>query len=170
MQKGVFRLQSKSQNVFSDGFTVVELLVVMVIISIILGISIPRLSRTTIGTKLKTTTDSIEGLLETAKSFASAQNTSCAAFFDATENTVSLIKRDIDDVDNDTDTNEFIEFDRGLTIPSGITVYFTADNRVQFSAYGSVENPDDDIRVTAASINKQRIITINQNTGYIQVS
>jgi len=152
-----------------SGFTIAELLVVMVIISIILGIAIPRFNRASTGTKLKTTADSLTGLLETAKSYAQAQHTSCSVVLDGGGTKISMMKKDIDDVDNDTDIEEFIEFDRGISVPSGITVYLTADNTLTFSPYGGVESPDDDITVTASSIGKTKTITVNVNTGYVQV-
>jgi prepilin-type N-terminal cleavage/methylation domain-containing protein len=154
----------------NSGFSVVELLIVMVIISIILGIAIPSLNRSTTGTRLKTTADSITGLLETAKSFAQAQRTSCALVLDAANGKITLEKKDINDADNDGDRDEFIEFDRGIDIPTGITVYLTADNTVTFNLKGGLENPDDNITVTAPSISKQRTITVNSVTGYVEVS
>jgi len=152
------------------GFSIVELLVVMVIISIVLGIAIPSFNRTTTGTKLKTTVDSIVGLLETAKSFAQAQRTSCALVLNGTGTKIFLEKKDIDDADNDGDRDELIAFDRGIDIPTGITVYLTADDTVIFNFNGGVENADDDIRVSAPSINKQKTIAVNSVTGYIQVN
>ena len=152
------------------GYTVVELLVVLSIIALILGIVIPRLNRSAEGTKLKTTTDSIVGLLETAKSFSTTQHTMCALFHDSSKGTIVLMKKDVDDVDQDDDTDEMVQFDRGMDIASGITVYLTADSTVTFNPWGGVDAPDDDITVRADSIQKQKTITINAVTGYIQVS
>jgi prepilin-type N-terminal cleavage/methylation domain-containing protein len=155
---------------YRHGFSLVELLVVMLIIAVILGIAIPRFDRATTGTKLKTTTDSIVGLLETAKSYAQAQHTSCGLVLAGGGRKIILQKKDIDDADNDGDHEEFIEFDRGITIPAGIGVYLTADGVITFSSTGGIEGSEDDITVTAASINRQKTITVNAITGYIQVN
>ena len=152
------------------GYTIIELLVVLSIVALILGIVIPRLNRSAEGTKLRTTADSIVGLLETAKSFATTQHTLCALFHDTGEEKIILMKQDVDDVDHDDDTDEMIQFDRGMDISSGITVYLTADDTVTFNPWGGVDNPDDAITVRADSINKQKTITIDAVTGYVQVS
>jgi len=155
---------------FLSGYTIVELLVVLSIIALVLGIVIPRLNRSAEGTKLRTITDSIVGLLETAKSYATAQHTYCALFHDSNEEKVVMMRKDVDDADRDDDKEEMIQFDRGIDIPSGITVYLTADDTVTFNPWGGVDNPDDTITVRAGSINKQKTITINSVTGYVQVS
>ena len=154
------------------GYTIIELLVVLSIVALILGIVIPRLNRSAEGTKLRTTADSIVGLLETAKSFATTQHTLCALFHDTggEKEKIVLMKQDVDDVDHDDDTDEMIQFDRGMDISSGITVYLTADDTVTFNPWGGVDNPDDAITVRADSINKQKTITIDAVTGYVQVS
>ena len=152
------------------GYTVIELLVVLAIITIVLGIVVPRLNRSSTGTQLKTTVDSITGFLETARSIATSQHTTCELIHDAGESKIYMKRKDIDDVDHDDDRDEMIQIDRGLDIPQGITVYFTADDTVKFNSAGGVDNPDDSITVSAVSINKHRTITVNTITGYIHVS
>ncbi len=152
------------------GYTVIELLVVLSIIAMVLGIVIPRLNRSAEGTKLKTTVDSIVGLLETAKSFSQTQHTFCSLFHNSSDEKIVLMKKDVDDADHDDDKEEMIQFERGMDISSGITVYLTADNTVTFNPWGGVANPDDSITVSADSINKQKTITINAVTGYVQVN
>jgi len=152
------------------GFSIVELLVVLAIISIVLGISIPRLNRSSGATNLKTTTESIRQLLESAKTHAITQNTNCSAIYDSSSGKVYLARKDIDDVDNDADVDELITIEKGIEVPNGITLYFTADDQVEFGSWGGVENPDDGITVSNSSIGKQRSISINATTGYIQVS
>ena len=150
------------------GFTITELLVVIFIISLILGIVIPRLNRSTEGTKLKTTVDSIVGVLETAKSFASAQHVLCGARYTGGE--VYIERQDADDANNNGDTEEMIRYQRGFDISSGISVSFTPDNVVTFNPWGGVENADGSITVSSSSLKKSKTITVNTVTGYIKVT
>jgi len=154
----------------SFGFTVVELLVVLVIISIILSITIPQFNRTSVGARLKTTVYSLTGLIETTKRYALSQRTYAQLVVDSGNQKVVLERKDIDDVDGDDDRDEMVQVDRGIDIPIGITVYLTADDTLTFNPSGGVENPDDDIIVNASSINKQKTITVNSLTGYVHVS
>lgn len=170
MPARIFFICQKSPSVGRRGFSLVELIVVMLLISIILGIAIPRFDRATTGTKLKTTTDSLIGLLETAKSYAHAQHTPCALVLSGGGKKIVLQKKDIDDADNDGNREELIEFERGITIPAGIVVSLTADGIVTFIHTGGIAGPEEDITVSAPSINRQRTITVNETTGYIQVS
>ncbi len=152
------------------GFSLVELLVVIFIISLVVGITMPKLGRSSMGARLKSTTASVTGLLETAKSFATTQHTYCQAIFDGATGKIFLEKKDVDDADNDADTDEMIQCEKGIKIPVGIAVYFTADNVVIFNPWGGVDSPDDAITIGAASINKQRTITVDQVTGYVKVT
>lgn len=160
----------KSPRAAQRGFSLVELIVVMLLISIVLGIAIPRFDRATTGTKLKTTTDSLIGLLETAKSYAHAQHTSCALVLSGGGKKIVLQKKDIDDADNDGNREEFIEFDRGISLPAGVVVSLTADGVITFIHTGGLAAPEEDITVRAPSLNKQKTITVNKTTGYIQVN
>ena len=152
------------------GFSLIELLTVIVIITVVLGIGVVKLNRSTQGAKLKTTVDMAVDILEYAKSVASSEHLNCEVFYDNSRNYIGIQKEDIDDVDGDGDTTDMIEFQKGVKVPKGINVYFTSDNKVTFSPFSSVVNPDDSIRISASSINKQKQIFINPNTGYITVS
>jgi len=153
-----------------QGFTVIELLVVLGIIALILGITVPQLNRSAEGTKLKTTAETIKELLETAKSIAMAQGTTCALVYDAGTRALSLMKTDTDDANRNGDTAEMIAFDKAIPVPSGLTVYLTADDSVAFNSTGGVVSPDDAITVTSQALKKQKQITVNQTTGYIKVT
>ncbi len=152
------------------GFSLIELLTVIAIISVVLGIGVVKLNRATQGAKLKTAADMVVSILDTAKSVAKAEHVNCEAFFDASAGRVVLRKEDVEDIDGDGDTGEMIEFQKGFEVPSGISLYFTADNRVIFNPYSSVVSADDNVVVSAGSINKSRTISVNQVTGYITVS
>lgn len=154
------------------GFTIVELLVVIGIILIILGVAVPRLNRSTEGAKLKTTADSLHGLLETAKSYAMTQNIRCALVNNMpAAGQVSIAKQDVDDIDNDSDTSEYIGFDVPFKIPSGINVALTADEQIVFLPSGSVEDSSDTtITVTSSSMQKSKTISVNTTTGFIKIN
>ncbi|MBU1863522.1 MAG: prepilin-type N-terminal cleavage/methylation domain-containing protein [Candidatus Omnitrophica bacterium] len=152
------------------GFTMLEILIVMAIISIILGITIPRFNRSSAGVKLKTTVDVVVEYLETAKSYAATQHTTCAVVYNLGERKIYLMKKDIDDVDGDGDKSEMVQFDNIYTVASGITINFTADSQVAFNSSEGTEDAGETITVSNASINKQKTITINQITGYVQVA
>lgn len=155
-----------------------ELLVVIAIIGIILGVAIPRLHRSADGAKLKTTTQSIVNLLETAKGCAMGRHEICFVEYDG-DRTVFLSKVDEDDLDNDGDTADRIQFEQGIKIPSGVHVVLTADNRVGFTPWGSVKDPDNPdnendpsnaIVVTSATLGKSKTVTIVLATGYVEVT
>lgn len=153
----------------NQGFSLMELLVVIAIIAIILSISMPKLNRANQGAKLKTTVEVIKSMLDTAKTVARSEHLNCEVRYDSGENKLTLYKDDIEDQDSDGDTTDMIEFKKGYKLTSGINLYFTADNKVTFNAYSQVENSDDNIIVSAPSLNKQKTIQINATTGYIDI-
>ena len=155
-------LQKKKEK----GFTLIELLVVISIIVLILGVAAPKLGRSTLSIKLKTSAESMCNLLETAKSFASVQN--CSA-----SKRMRLFRTDIDDADGDGDSNELVDFDQGFELAEGITVSFSGasgSDEVTFTSWGGIEGESAVIKFSSKVLGKSKTLTVNKDTGYIKIN
>ncbi len=152
------------------GFSIVELLVVLGIISIILSIGVVQLNRSSLGTKLNTTTEAAKSLLETAKSIAMTEHVLAAVVYNSTDNKFTITKQDIEDQDGDGDTTDFIDYKKGYEIPSGVTVVFSTAGHVTFTPFASVDNPGNPITISVPSLSKTRTINVNSTTGFISES
>ena len=142
--------------------------------TLILGIAIPRLSRSTDAQKVKTSADITRTIIETAKSYATAQNCHAAYVYDNATKYATVHREDIDDADGDGDRTELIAYEKGAQIPSGVTVTLsddnTSDNSIVFSASGRTQTSGETIVITNTSGSKTRTLTVNAVTGYVDVA
>lgn len=162
-------LQKKKEK----GFTLIELLVVISIIVLILGVAAPKLGRSTLSIKLKTSAESMCNLLETAKSFASVQNCKAQVLYNSASKRMRLFRTDIDDADGDGDSNELVDFDQGFELAEGITVSFSGasgSDEVTFTSWGGIEGESAVIKFSSKVLGKSKTLTVNKDTGYIKIN
>jgi len=137
------------------GVTLIEILVVLAVMGIIAGISIPLFSVFARGNKLDGAARNISTALRTARSYA-------------------IVKRAVYTVDLTTDDKFFIVgVDKTFKMPVGIKInnVSTVDDQVEFNADGSLNETGTvtiTIRQTLDSIDK--IIAVYRTTGAVRVN
>lgn len=145
------------------GMTLVELLVVLGVIALIVGMSVPALSQYTARTRLKTATRQLVGLLSLARSLSVGSQEGHAVLIDGENNRVTI---------TNLATGETLE-DHQLRLPSSVHVALrvggqaAAQSQVAFRSTGSLNGRTTDIVVTESD--KQMTITVTGSTGAISV-
>ncbi|MDP2920839.1 MAG: GspH/FimT family pseudopilin [Candidatus Omnitrophota bacterium] len=148
------------------GFTLVEMLVVLAIIGMLLGISIPFTSGFGKGLKIKTTARSISGVLRVAKSNAVTFRKNYSVVFDV-KNSLYWIEGPSGQV-----------YEKKYFLPSPVKFMIKGDeeadpvtfdnDRVVFNPSGAVEGSGGSVTFTDKQ-GDSRTITITATTGRINI-
>ena len=145
------------------GMTLVEILVVLGVIALIVGMSMPALSQYTARTRLKTATRELVGLLSLARSLSIGSQEGHAVSIDAENNRAAIINLA---------TGETLE-DHQLRLPSSVRVVLmvggqaSVQPQVAFRSTGSLNGRTTNVVVSESD--KQMTITVTGATGAISV-
>ena len=108
------------------GFTLLELLVVLVIISLMSALIAPKITGTMVNLKLKTASKKVSAALRYARSNAASEKRTYAAAFDLDRNRLSIFTAPIDGGENDEepaeDEKESAPGPKVYDLPEGIRV------------------------------------------------
>ena len=103
----------------SKGFTLLELMVVMVLISLLTAFAIPKLRTSLFTDQLKTTTRKILGRISEARQEAVRRNTDYFLYFDLEQNSMSSIQ---DEKEDEKEEDEQSEAGSEYVIPDSVQV------------------------------------------------
>ena len=154
MVKMTLRIGKKST---ASGFTLLETIIVLGIMTMFFVISIPFFSRFTENTKLETSTRSVVSALRTARGYAITNNVDYYLVFDlaVTPNMYFI----------SADTTTAVE--KKERLPIGISLS-TTGNPVRFKATGEAVN-DISITLTQQDSANTKIITVERTTGRARI-
>ena len=144
------------------GITLVELLVVLAIIGLILGISVPGLTRYAGQLRLKSTTRQMVGLVSLARSLAISSRQNHAVVVDLDQREVAVLNLA---------SGEPLE--RVLRLPSGVTVEVDVggepapEPRIVFRPTGGLEGRT--TTLVLADRGRSNTITVTGTTGAVSV-
>ena len=125
---------------FSEGFTFIELMIVVVIIGVISAMAIPRFGRIMDSLKLKTSGREIISALRLARSYAVTQKSQFGVYFDPEINQYVLFKDKSNPGSLTYDTNDSAM--QSQTLPANVDFSYTSfsNNVVIFSSNGSASS------------------------------
>ena len=143
-------------NKFSkSGFTLLETIIVLAIMTLFFAVSIPLFSKFTEKTKLETATRSVASALRTARSYAISNSLDyCVVFDTGTAPDTHFISADGAD-----------PIEKRYKLPTGI--YFAADSTVTFTPIGMLSGNSTSIDVTDGTNTKT--ITVEKTTGRVKI-
>ena len=142
--------------------TLVELLVVLGIIGLILGISMPALSRYTKQVRVKTAARQVVGLLSLARSLAISSHQEHAVVVDPERKEVSVVN-----------TVSGEKLDQVIRLPSSVTLELqvggkaSSERQLVFRPTGSLIGRT--VTLVLADRDKQQAITVTGTTGAVFV-
>lgn len=162
------RTPSKKYPLFLTGFTLLETIIVLTIITIVFAVSIPLFSRLAESAKLNTAARSVVSVLRTARGYAISQNTNYYVFFDS----VSYYISDTDDGIN------IIE--KVYELPTGITFQIPIDftggaggadgDGACFRPTGELDEVAQDTSIVLQDAGGElRTITVERTTGRVRI-
>lgn len=142
---------------FRKGYTLIEMIIVVAIILLILGMSVPFFTGFSSSTSLKTAEREVGTILRTARSYAVSRNENYDAFFDTatTPHTFKICRSAVPTV----------SIDRTYQLPSGVT--FSATTTITFTPNGGLAGGSS----TGVTINSRKggskQITVETATGAV---
>lgn len=138
------------------GFTLIEMTIVLFIILIFLGMSLPFFANFSTGTGLKTAEREVGTILRTTRSYAVSQNSNFSAIFNAgvTPNTYRITN------------SSFTTLDKTYQLPAGVT-FAAPISTVTFTSNGGLASGS----TTSVTINSRqggsKQITVDTATGAV---
>ena len=144
------------------GMTLVELLVVLGIIGLILGISMPALSRQTKEMRLKATTRQVVGLVSLARSLAISSHEEHAVVVDPERKEVGVVN-----------TVSGEKLDQVVRLPPSVTLELqiggevSSERQLVFRPTGSLVGRS--VTLILADRDKQETVTVTGTTGFVSV-
>ncbi len=145
------------------GMTLVELLVVLGVIALIVGMSVPALSQYTARTRLKTAVRQLVGVISLARSLSVGSQEGHAVVIDTQKGRASI---------TNLATGETLE-DHQLQLPSSVHLALKVagqeakNPQIAFRPNGSLNGRTAEIAVSESD--KQMVITVTGSTGAISV-
>ncbi len=159
----------KKQDLKSSGFTIIELIAVVVIIAIAALIAIPMMSSAS-GTQLRSAANMIAADLEYAKSMAISRQKTYKVIFDKNtesyriEDETSVIGHPVK-IGSDYVVN--FSADSRVSEVDIVSVNFNSNEKVEFNYLGS---PDNGGVISIAAGTVTMTITVEPVTGFITIS
>lgn len=144
------------------GFTLVELMVVLAVIGIIVGMSVPGLTAYARDLRLKTATRQIMGLLGLARSTAITRHAESAVIIDQAQHQVRVVE---------SETGEAME--QMVRLPGAVTVTVAAggedleESQIVFRATGALTGRT--VTLTVEEDTRHQTITVTGATGAIML-
>ena len=146
------------------GFTLIEMMVVLAIIALVMGMSLPYFGKFTSGSQIRAATRRITTLLYAARSLAITQRKPYAVVFDVTSNEITI---------QDKSSSEIIE--KRYSIPSTVSFHEPEDSdpitfkddRVVFTTTGGLAGETGTIWLQDKKGNSAKI-TVHQSTGRVK--
>jgi Tfp pilus assembly protein FimT len=142
--------------------TLVELLVVLGIVGVIVGMSVPGLVGYTQRVRLKTTVRQVMGLLSLARSLAISSHEEHAIVLDPDEGTLSVVNLASEET-----------LEQTVRLPSAVTLAFeiggepSAEGRIIFRPTGALNGRT--VSLILADRDREQAITVTGTTGAISL-
>lgn len=147
------------------GFSLIEMMVVLAIIALVVGMSLPYFGRFTGGTALRASTRQISSLIYTARSLAITQRKPYAIIFDVQEGDVRV--RDAGSLEL-AEKQYHLPATVSLEHPEGADPVSFKDDRIVFTPTGGVSGETGTLWLKDKKGNTAKI-TVHQSTGRIKV-
>ena len=157
-------IRRRHKRKVSAGFTLVELLLVVVIIGVLTSVSIPRFKKTYSSLRLNNTASDIVYFMRYARSRSVIERKQHKLQFDSLK-TRYWLQRESEDAESGKFERVPNKFGRVATVPDGILVECDADS-IMFYPDGSIDNLA--LYITNENNNVYTILT-NGRTGYVQM-
>ncbi len=139
-------------------FTLMEMLIVLAVITLLLGISIPFVANFTKGAKLKTAAKDVFAILNTARNLSLTYRKNYSIIFDT-----SVTPHAYYIIDEDENV-----YRKKYSLPSSIS-FSVSDGRSTFSSTGGLATGSNSIAIFDSK-GASRTITISSATGRIKIS
>ncbi len=165
--------RKRKRSRFLTGFTLIEMLVVLIIISIITAATLPYFFSFYTGQELKTSARVVASVLRTAKSYATTKNTDCWVEFTPSTNKleIAIYHADVFDEDGDGNTTESVQQGKTekLELATGVvfSTSFTND-KVTFTPQGTCNGGT--VEITNTSKSKEVDISVSPVTARVSIS
>lgn len=148
----------------TKGFSLLELMVVITIMGLLLGLSVPALARYLQNWRLNAEADEIAMMMRAARSAAIMKNTTTVFQFDAQASTYGYFE-DLDGDGNHDDS----EYQNEASLPQGLVInrHTLTNTRLAFGPRG---NCNESGSITVSNTNyRERTIVVFGGTGNIRV-
>ncbi len=156
----------KSISVFLwCGFTIIEMIVVLAIIGMVLGMSLPYFGRFTSGTQIRGVIRQLSSILYTARSLSITHRKPYAVVLDTTEHEVRIEDPTVSQVvEKRYPIPSTVQFEH----PEGLDPITFQDDRIVFTPTGGLEGETGTIWLRDKKGNSMSI-TVLQSTGKVKV-
>jgi type II secretion system protein H len=167
--KMILLIGKKTHRKINSGFTLVEILLVVILLAVVAGLAIPNLGRSLTGTMLNDSTQQIAYLMRYAQMKAMSQNKIYQLVF-SDDRTQFWLVHEAEKKEGASDKDKFIRLDgrwgRTWTVPEELKVV-APQEKINFAADGTIEK----LRISVCLKEKDQCLYVStqEQQGYVDI-